>query len=101
MTIHVDPEGNEISTLLELTNFKGKNVLEIGSGDGRLTWRFAGMAQHVTGIEPYVASVEKARRDLPQELIGRVEFEAIDFSEFVVTAHPRSYDCVLLSWALC
>jgi hypothetical protein len=39
MTVRVDPEQNEIGALLDFVNLDGRRVLEIGSGNGRLTWR--------------------------------------------------------------
>jgi SAM-dependent methyltransferase len=60
MTIRVDPENNEIRTLLELADFRGQLVLEIGCGDGRLTWRYAGRAEHVMAIDPFAASIARA-----------------------------------------
>ena len=53
MTIRSDPEKNETRALLDLVDFSGKQVLEIGCGDGRMTWRYAGAAAHVTCIEPF------------------------------------------------
>ena len=50
MTIRSDPENSEIRALFDLVDFCGKHVLEIGCGDGRLTWRYAEAAAHVTGI---------------------------------------------------
>jgi 2-polyprenyl-3-methyl-5-hydroxy-6-metoxy-1,4-benzoquinol methylase len=101
MPIRVDPEGNEILALFSQVDLGGQQVLEIGSGDGRLTWRFAGKAAHVTAIEPFAASVEKAKQNLPHELKGIVEFNQIGFDEFARSARSGAYDCVILSWALC
>jgi cyclopropane fatty-acyl-phospholipid synthase-like methyltransferase len=41
MTVRTDPEGNETDTLFDLVDLGGAHVLEIGAGDGRLTWRYA------------------------------------------------------------
>jgi len=41
MVIRTDPENNETRALFDLADFKSKRVLEIGCGDGRLTWRYA------------------------------------------------------------
>ena len=38
----LDPEGVETRVLHDLVDFRGKDVLEIGCGDGRMTWRYAG-----------------------------------------------------------
>ena len=36
-----------------LVDLGGAEVLEIGCGDGRLTWRYAERAAYVTAIEPF------------------------------------------------
>ena len=41
MSVLLDPEETETRVLHELIDFTGKDVLEIGCGDGRMTWRFA------------------------------------------------------------
>jgi cyclopropane fatty-acyl-phospholipid synthase-like methyltransferase len=41
MTVRIDPEGNETDALFALVELEGQEVLEIGCGDGRLTWRYA------------------------------------------------------------
>lgn len=101
MSIEIDPEGNEIRALAELADFSGKHVLEIGSGDGRLTWRYAEQAGRVTAIEPFAGSVEKARAAMPENLKGRVEFHNIGFQEFAAARAGGQYEAVLLSWSLC
>ena len=68
MTIRRDPDNTEIRALLDLVDFSGKHVLEIGSGDGRLTWRYADAAAHVTGVEPFEQAVERAMAHQPDTL---------------------------------
>jgi len=101
VTIRVDPEGNETIALFDLVDLGGKHVLEIGSGDGRLTWRFAGRAAHVVAVEPFAQSVARAKQNLPQELKGRVEFHQVGFDDFAAAAEPGTFDAVILSWSLC
>jgi 2-polyprenyl-3-methyl-5-hydroxy-6-metoxy-1,4-benzoquinol methylase len=96
----VDPENNETRTLFGLVDLRGQHVLEIGSGDGRLTWRFAGRAAHVTAIEPFGKSVARAKENLPDELKGRVEFNQVGFDDFAAAAEPGAFDVVILSWSL-
>jgi 2-polyprenyl-3-methyl-5-hydroxy-6-metoxy-1,4-benzoquinol methylase len=101
MPIRVDPEGNEIRALLNLVDLAGKQVLEIGSGDGRLTWRFADRSAHVVAVEPFAPSVSRARQNLPDELRGHIRFHQVGFDEFAATAEPGAFDVVILSWSLC
>ncbi len=51
MTVQRDPEGTETRYMSQAINFKNQHILEIGMGDGRLTWRYAHSAGHVTGID--------------------------------------------------
>jgi len=41
IAIRIDPEGNETDARLDLVEVEGREVLEIGCGDGRLTRRYA------------------------------------------------------------
>ena len=68
MTIRSDPENNEIRALFDLVDFSGKHVLEIGCGDGRLTWRYAEAAAHVTAIEPFEEAIGRANVNQPDTL---------------------------------
>ena len=62
MSIQKDPERMETKYLHKFTDFTlrhsfasqggaGKRVLEIGCGDGRLTWQYAKSARLVAGID--------------------------------------------------
>ena len=101
MTVTLDPENNETRALFEMVDFEGKQVLEIGSGDGRLTWLFADRAAHVTAIEPFEKSFGKAKEALPGELEGRVDFQNISFEDFAADSKASAFDVVILSWSLC
>ena len=101
MAIRVDPEGNETRALFELADLDGRHILEIGSGDGRLTWRYASKVAHVTAIDPYEDSVIRAKASVPEELRGRVEIIHADFERFAASCSSSAFDTVLLSWALC
>lgn len=99
MTIRVDPENNETRALFTLADFGGQQVLEIGCGDGRLTWRYADRAAHVTAIDPFAEGITRARENLPEELQGRVEFHHIAFEDFAAR-EPSTFDRTILSWSL-
>lgn len=101
MTVVLDPENNETRALFEMVDFEGKHVLEIGCGDGRLTWLYADRAAHVTAIEPFTASIAEAEKELPDELEGRVEFQNIAFNDFAAANKAAAFDVLILSWSLC
>jgi ubiquinone/menaquinone biosynthesis C-methylase UbiE len=101
MTIRVDPENNETHALFDMADFSGQHVLEIGCGDGRLTWRYAGRVEHVTAIDPFADGIMRARENLPGELKGRVEFHHIAFEDFAAASEPSTFDRAILSWSLC
>jgi 2-polyprenyl-3-methyl-5-hydroxy-6-metoxy-1,4-benzoquinol methylase len=100
MVVRIDPENNEIRSLLDLVDLTGKRVLEIGSGDGRLTWRYARLATHVTAVEPFSESIRKAKGNLPFELRDRIEFHKSSFLDFAAVSKPSVYDVAILSWSL-
>jgi hypothetical protein len=45
MNVFLDPEEAETRVLHDLIDFTEKDVLEIGYGDGRITWCFADSAR--------------------------------------------------------
>ena len=101
MTIRVDPENNEPHALFALADFTGRRVLEIGCGDGRLTWRYADRAAHVTAIDPYEGSIKRAKQDMADDLKSRVEFRHIGFDDFASASKASLFDIAILSWSLC
>jgi cyclopropane fatty-acyl-phospholipid synthase-like methyltransferase len=100
MPIRVDPEGNEIRALFNMVDISGQRVLEIGSGTGRLTWRYAGRAGKVAAVEPFAPSVALAKQRAPKGLENRVEFHPVGFEHFAARAAADAYDCAILSWSL-
>jgi 2-polyprenyl-3-methyl-5-hydroxy-6-metoxy-1,4-benzoquinol methylase len=99
MTVRVDPESNETRTLLSLVDFTGQRVLEIGCGDGRLTWRYAGMADRVIAIDPKADAIGRARENLPEELNRRVEFRQFTLKDFSASSELSSFDSIIFSWS--
>jgi 2-polyprenyl-3-methyl-5-hydroxy-6-metoxy-1,4-benzoquinol methylase len=94
----VDPTGAELAALAEIVDFSGLRVLEIGCGNGRLTWRFAGPTKEVLGIDPDENAIATARAATPPELRGRVYFEVASPVEHDVPR--RHFDLAFFSWSL-
>ena len=82
MPILLDPEENESDALLNLpVAWRGASVLEIGSGDGRLTWRYADKVARVDAIEPDAEKHKNALANRPHGF-GHVTFFNLGLDEF-------------------
>ena len=98
MRIQIDPEEHEKETLLAFVgDLTGKRVLEVGCGNGRLTWHYAHLPAHVIGIDPKSERIAQAQQDLPSHLCDRVEFQAVTLEEY---QPPHPFDLIIFSWSL-
>lgn len=93
-----DPQELEPKHLREIGRLDGARVLEVGCGDGRLTWRYASLARSVFGIDPDGDDLENAVFDRPRDLAHKVAFaqamaERLPFKS-------GTFDVVLLAWSL-
>jgi ubiquinone/menaquinone biosynthesis C-methylase UbiE len=101
MTLSFDPERNEINALLELAgNLKNRRVLEIGAGNGRLTWRYAAQTGQVLGIDPKAGQVARALQERPPDLLGRVTFLEGGIEDYQHVHQGAPFDLALMSWSL-
>lgn len=101
MPIQLDPEGHEIAALFDLVDLGGKDVVEIGCGDGRLTWRYAERAAHVIAIEPFAGAISRAKESIPDAATDKVELHHVAFEDFASTSERSTFDVAILSWSLC
>lgn len=103
MSIILDPDNAETEALFSLAAppgaepFRGQRILEVGCGDGRLTWRYAAEAAAVHAIDPDPEKIDKAREELPAQLAGHVAFSATPIERF---GAPYPFDLVIFSWSL-
>ena len=81
----------------QAADFTGTRVLEVGCGDGRLTWLYAPRAASVLGIDPDEEQIAIARSATPPELADRVLFEVGEAEDLSRTA---VFDVAFLSWSL-
>jgi ubiquinone/menaquinone biosynthesis C-methylase UbiE len=97
----MDPEGTEAKSLHSLVDFSGKSVLEVGCGEGRLTWQYAQKARKITAIDPESEKIATAIKKRPKELENKLEFLESTLLEFKPDDNNSKFDVVLLSWSLC
>ena len=94
----LDPEGVETRVLHNLVRLAGRDVLEIGSGNGRLTWRYAQRAASVLGLEPDESHVVRAKAATPELLRNRVDFRVADAAS--IELPDAAFDVVVFSWSI-
>jgi ubiquinone/menaquinone biosynthesis C-methylase UbiE len=98
MTFQKDAEKYEGKALNRLVDVSGQRVLEIGCGEGRLTWIYAGSARQVVGIDPDSDAVRVANYDMPDNLRKTTTFACA--SSLNLPFPHESFDIALLSWSL-
>jgi ubiquinone/menaquinone biosynthesis C-methylase UbiE len=98
MDVCIDPENKETRALFDLVDFSNRRVLEIGCGDGRLTWRYAHSAGKVTGIDSALDDLRAAVIDCPSNLVEKTVFTIADAVK--LPFRNDAFDIALLAWSL-
>lgn len=99
MVLRQDPERMELNLVEKHAPFKGKEVLEIGCGNGRLTFQYAASASKVIAIDPSPRAIAEARKMTPSKLRSRIVFKAERGED--LRFPDESSDVVFFSWSLC
>ena len=97
MTVQKDSERNETKHLHRFADFTEKRVLEIGCGEGRLTWQYAKETRVTFAIDLDADALRVATIDRPADLESRVYFslaksEQLPFSK-------ETFDLAILAWS--
>jgi len=98
MSLQKDADRNETKYLHKFVDFNDKRVLEIGCGEGRLTWQYAKETKSVAAIDLDRDSLRVARVDRPSDLEDRIHFTCAD-SEYLPFAKEK-FDIAILAWSL-
>ncbi|HYZ19114.1 MAG TPA: class I SAM-dependent methyltransferase [Gaiellaceae bacterium] len=93
-----DAERVERRVLAELVDFTGRRVLEVGCGDGRMTWLFAHDAESVLGVDPDEELIADARAAIPRGLEDSITFRVAEMEALEIP--PPRFDIAFLSWSL-
>ena len=98
MATHHDPEGIESKHLHRFADLADAHVLEIGCGDGRLTWRYAAAAKRVTATDPDPSRLSTARRECPSSLHSRLSL--VQLKAETLPFSTATFDRAILAWSL-
>jgi len=98
MTLRKDPEQNETKHIRKIANFSGKRVLEIGCGEGRLTWRYASASLSTFGVDPDKNALRVATIDRPSDLANKVHFANAQAEN--IPFRKETFDIAVLAWSL-
>ena len=98
MSLQQDTHHQESKILHQFADFSNKSILEIGCGDGRLTWQYAKGARSTVGIDIDSDSLRLARADTPSDLLDRARFLCAE-SEHIPFAKEK-FDLAVLAWSL-
>lgn len=100
-----DPENFERKKLLGFADFADSRVLEVGCGEGRLTWKYAPASRLTFGLDPDFDALRVARadrvascKDCPPDLRGRVHLARA--SAYHIPFPKETFDIALLAWSL-
>ena len=98
MTLRIDPEQNEVRALENVTDWRGKRVLEVGCGDGRLTLRLARLGATVHASDTKAEAIARARKNLPKSFVARVRYKVGQAER--LGYRDGSFDAVVFAWSL-
>ena len=94
----VDPDGVELATIRELVDLDGLRIVEVGCGEGRMTFGCAEQAASVFAFDADEELVRLARASTPHDLRERIRFEVADAA--AIELPQGEFDLALFSWSL-
>jgi 2-polyprenyl-3-methyl-5-hydroxy-6-metoxy-1,4-benzoquinol methylase len=91
-------EGVELRLIERFVSLRRKRVLEVGCGDGRLTFQVAPIAASVLAIDPDRPSIDEAVWQQRRRGIANIDFQLGSIER--LSARGAPFDVALFSWSL-
>jgi ubiquinone/menaquinone biosynthesis C-methylase UbiE len=98
MSLQKDSDRNEIKFLRKLVDLKDKYVLEVGCGEGRLTWQYVDATRLTVGVDVDGDSLRVARVDCPSDVKDIVHLARADSTHLPFA--KEKFDIAILAWSL-
>ena len=98
MSSQRDPGEVLVEHLNEIADLSNVRVVDIGCGNGHLTFRYAATARRVVGVDTNAERLSSALRDRPPTLHNRAHFAQAHAE--VLPFPSASFDAAILSWSL-
>jgi len=93
-----DPDGLEAKYMRRFARPSGQKVLEVGCGDGRVTWQYGPDASAVYGVDPNLDKLGRALFARPPSLAAKAHF-VLSLAETLPFADD-SFGLAIMSWSL-
>ena len=90
--------GREVEAFGGAARFRGREVLDIGTGNGRLAFDVARYAKRVVGLDPSEGAIEVAQRRADALGVRNVEFR-VGSAQTLDLGRER-FDIAIFSWSL-
>ena len=91
-------DGFEPQLIERFASLRNKRVLEIGCGDGRLTFQYAPRASSVVAIDPDRPSIDEALFQQRESGASNIDFRLGSIERLPKPGAP--FDVALFSWSL-
>ena len=97
MTLLRDPDRIESKYLHSFADFTNQRVLEVGCGEGRLTWQYANEARSTIGIDPATDALRVAIYDRPSDLENMVHVSVAKSEQLPFSS--SMFDVAIFAWS--
>jgi SAM-dependent methyltransferase len=95
----IDPTDIELETIRALGDFAGRRVIEIGAGDGRLSWPLAPQAALWLAVEPDGDELSALAADQRERPLGSLRLLQGDGQAQALGS--GTFDTAFFTWSLC
>ena len=98
MSLQRDTDRNEIKFLRKFVDLKDKRVLEVGCGEGRLTWQYVNETRTTLAVDSDRDALRVARVDCPSAVADKVHLACADSIHLPFA--KEKFDIAVLAWSL-